>query len=273
MSTASKVAKYLAIAFALFLVVNIMLLIMNGIGLIGNIFDGNNSSKISNLEELSINGNVQALDIDVESINIIIKIGDEFRAETNNEDVTCRDENNKLLISQKDSNWFNKKDNGDLVIYVPSNFVFDVFSIENGAGSINIAELYTRRLDLDLGAGKVSINKLTVLGNVEIDGGAGDISIDDGDINNLDLDMGVGKLTLRSSITGRSEIDSGVGELSLDLIGDLDDYKIKVDKGVGSVNIDGQSISDNKYYGTGSSLIDIDGGVGSIKINFVGDNY
>ena len=77
------------------------------------------------------------------------------------------------------------------------------------------------------------------------------------------------QLSLTSKIIGDSEIDAGVGELNLNLIGSLNDYKIKLDKGIGSASINSEKMRSETYYGTGSNLIDIDGGVGSINIDFV----
>ena len=78
--------------------------------------------------------------------------------------------------------------------------------------------------------------------------------------------MGVGELDLSAKLSGNSDIDAGVGRLNLNLIGN--DYKIKVDKGIGSASINGNDIKDDTYYGEGSNIIDIDGGVGSIDISY-----
>ena len=121
---------------------------------------------------------------------------------------------------------------------------------------------------MNLGAGKVDINSLNVLSKAKIDGGAGDLSIIKSDIHNLDLDMGVGKLLLESKLTGNNKIDSGVGKMDLTLIGTLDDYQISLDKGIGNASINGVSMVDKNIYGTGLNKIDIDGGIGSIDVNF-----
>ncbi|MBQ7140214.1 MAG: DUF4097 family beta strand repeat protein [Bacilli bacterium] len=263
-----KLIKYCAIVFAIFLVFNIILGIMYGVNSISNIFD-DNESNVGNLKDLNINSNVQVLNVDVSSVNITVKEGNKFKVETNNKNINYKIDNNKLFITETKYNWFNRKDSSDLIIYVPSHLTFDNVILENGAGKINIDELYTKRLYLDLGAGKVKVNNLTVLNDTEIDGGAGEINITNSKINDLDLDMGIGKLSLTSKIIGDSEIDAGVGELNLNLIGSLNDYKIKLDKGIGSASINSEKMRSETYYGTGSNLIDIDGGVGSINIDFV----
>ena len=81
--------------------------------------------------------------------------------------------------------------------------------------------------------------------------------------------MGVGKLSLTSKLTGNNKIDSGVGEMNLSLIGTLEDYKISLDKGIGNATINGDNMKDNNTYGTGNSKLDIDGGIGSIDIDFI----
>ena len=43
-------------------------------------------------------------------------------------------------------------------------------------------------------------------------------------------------------------------------------YKIKVNKGIGSITIDGKETIDGNEYGHGETYIDIDGGVGAIEI-------
>lgn len=80
--------------------------------------------------------------------------------------------------------------------------------------------------------------------------------------------MGVGKFSLDAKVLGNSDIEQGVGSMDLNLIGTSDDYQIYVDKGLGSVNIDGKNVKDDENFGNGINKIDIDGGVGSINIDF-----
>ena len=104
---------------------------------------------------------------------------------------------------------------------------------------------------------------------IKIDGGAGSIVIENGKLNNIDLDMGIGKLSLTSEISGNNEIDAGVGDIDLNLIGTINNYKVKLDKGIGSAKFNKEKMKNNTYYGNGLNIIDINGGVGSIKIDFL----
>ena len=146
--------------------------------------------------------------------------------------------------------------------------MFDFVLIENGAGKLDINDLSTNELELDLGAGKVTIDKLTVLKEASIDGGAGEVNISNSSINNLDLDMGIGIVLISSTLTGNSEIDAGIGEVDLNLLDKKDNYKINIDKSIGEIIIDGNKVGEENSYGNGLNTIDISGGIGSININF-----
>lgn len=267
MSRLQKIIKYLALAFAMFLTFSIISGIMYGFSFLGHILGDDEKSITEKLNNLEINDDTLLLDVNVSSSNIIIKNGETFKAETNNKYINSKQDKNKLYIKEKKHNWF-QNNNSELIIYVPNDFVFDGVSIETGAGKVNIDTLSTKQLYLNLGAGKVDINNLTVFENTKIDGGAGEININALSMNNLDLDMGVGKLSLTSKLTGNNKIDSGVGAIDLSLIGSLEDYKISLDKGIGKATISGDNMKDDYTYGTGVNKIDIDGGIGSINIDF-----
>lgn len=268
MIKAQRIIKYCAIAFAIFLTINIISAIMFGIISIGNIFGNNDNNQTDTLTNLNIKTNAKILDIEVKNTNITIKKGYTLKAETNNKNIKVNQNNNKISIEETRHNYFNKNTNTNLVIYLPSDYIFNEVSIENGAGKINIDWVHTEKLNLDLGAGKVDINNLTVTKSIDIDGGAGEVTITNGNINNLDLDIGIGKITLMSTVTGNNDIDAGIGDLDLNLIGNSYDYKIKVNKGIGNAALAGEKIVNDSYYGEGSNIINIDGGIGNININY-----
>ena len=80
--------------------------------------------------------------------------------------------------------------------------------------------------------------------------------------------MGVGETNINALLTGKSDIDAGIGNLNIMLNGSKEDYKINTEKGIGTVRIDGDSISNNQTFGNGDNLIKIDGGIGNISIKF-----
>lgn len=272
MIKAQRIIKYCAIAFALFLVINIFGLIMNVIFSLSSILNNNDSDKLQINEELKnidINEDIKKIELDIASSKIIIiKEGTKIKVETDNEYIKVKERNNKLTITEEKQNLFKINKNSELVIYLPENLLFDEVNIDSGAGTVDIDYLNTKELELSLGAGQVNIQNLNVSNEADIDGGAGEVIIQNSSINNLDLDMGVGKLTLNSSLTGNNEIDAGIGELNINLVGTSEDYKIRLNKGLGNATLNNEKMKNDTYYGKGTNIIDIDGGIGSIKINY-----
>lgn len=267
MTQIQKIIKYIALALAFFLIFSIVAGIMQFLLSFTNIFK--NDALMDKLEELKITESAAVLDIDVSSANIIIKVSDTLKAETNNKYISLEQRDNKLFIKEKKHNWFFKNSSSDLVIYIPSDFMFDGVSIEAGAGIVDIDTIATKNLNLNLGAGKAEIDNLYVTEEASIDGGAGKISILNGELHNAKIDMGVGELSLTSKLIGSNEIDAGVGKVDLKLIGN--DYQIQIEKGIGSATINGETVKDNTYYGNGSNHINIDGGIGNISITCTND--
>ena len=129
-------------------------------------------------------------------------------------------------------------------------------------------QLSAGTMKFELGAGEVTIDKLIATTAIDIDGGAGRITISDGALHNLDLDMGVGHLNLTSALTGESDFDLGIGESNITVIGNKDDYKLDIEKGIGNITVDGTSVSNIKEYGNGNNSIEVSGGIGAINLRF-----
>ena len=270
MTSLQKVIKYFAIALAVFIIVSIASAILGIFTSISFFSSRKDDSIQSELVEKfrEQESQVNTLNMEIGFTNLVIKQGDTLKVETNNDRITCTQKGNTLEIKEKSHKLFSNSKVGELILYVPDNLYFDNVDISTGAGKVNIEELKTKRLDFELGAGKTTISNLNVTEKCDIDGGAGKLDITSGNINNLDLDIGVGESNITSTITGKSSIEAGVGSLSVNLNGGKELYKVDVEKGIGSIRVDGNEASNNSSYGTGENYIKVDGGVGSIKINF-----
>ena len=271
MTTAQKIIKNLALAFACFLIVSIISGILSTLYALSGVLGLKKENKKVNDEMNMVNfesEEIATLDIDVDFTNLIIKNGDTLIAETNNENINCKQNNQKLQIKEKQHNLFSRNNKGDLVVYVPENLKFKEVKINAGAGKIQIESINTENLYLELGAGETTINKLNVTNGCEIQSGAGRESILSGIINGLNLDMGIGKFEITSAITGNSQIDAGIGNLELNIQDNKENYKIQLDSGIGNIKIDGTKVADDTQYGKGENTIKIDGGIGDINIEF-----
>ena len=146
--------------------------------------------------------------------------------------------------------------------------IFEKIVIKTGAGLVEAEVLNTEDLELSIGAGRVSVDKLSVLDEADIESGAGELIVNDGTIYNLDAEMGVGKASIRAQFIGENDIESGIGELELILLGGKESYKIKADVGIGEFRFDGDVIVKDKTVGNGSNVMSVESGIGSVKISF-----
>ena len=269
MTSGQKIIKYIAIAIAIFLIINIIgiiLTIFAGLGIFFNVKEAITNTE--NFEEVIDNYPIEEitnLDIEINYSKLEIKNGDTFKIECNNEKIYTEKKGNKIEIKEK-NNWFNKQETSNITIYIPENKIFERTEIEAGAGEINIDKLQTNNLTFSIGAGKVQINELEVFEKAEIEGGAGKADIISEELHNLDLEMGLGELNLTTKLIGNNVIEQGIGKLSINLTDNIENYKIRTSKGLGSITIDGNEVQDGNTYGNGENNIRIEGGMGAIEI-------
>lgn len=270
MTAFQKIVKYLAIAFAVFLIITIISAVLTAInGLAGVLGLKKESKELDNKTSLIQleDTNIATLDIDIAYANLKIKKGEYLLAQTNNTNIECKQDANKLKIVEKNHKWFSKNNNSEITIYIPEGLILEDVKIETGAGKIDIEEINAKKISFELGAGQTEINELNV-DEAYIEGGVGRFIIQSGVINNLDFDMGIGETIISAKLLGKSEINTGIGKLKLNIDGNKEDYKINATKGLGSINIDGKDISNEEKIGNGENSIKIDGGIGSISVDF-----
>ncbi len=264
MTTMQKIIKYLAMAFAIFLSVSIITGICGALFSVTYFFSGNTSDEMTN--EYDVVNTVTSLSVNISAAELDIKTGEKFGVETNHKYLECEAKGDILKINEKSSLFVSHPGGMKVILTVPKGILFDYVDISAGAGSVTIDELSSNMLDIELGAGELKAQRLDAANKAEIDGGAGSVTISGGRLNNADIDMGVGELNLTSELSGKSSIDYGIGETNLVLIGEEDDYKIELDKGIGEAWFDGKKMSNDSVYGAGKNFIEIDGGIGELNI-------
>lgn len=271
MTSTQKIIKYIALALAFAIIVGIFSSIASVAALIGGIFSvGKNISEAvsDDFKALDISGDVSELHIDIISAELEIAVGDEFSIETDSGYITAQNSSGKIKIREKKKGLLGYSSLKTVILTIPEDFVFDEVDIEGGAGRLKIEALSAKELSLDLGAGEVDIQNLEISSEAEINGGAGKITLKDSSFNELSLDMGVGELDFTAEITQKGDIDFGVGNAKVKLIGSANDYSIRLDKGLGNASYCGESVSGSKTCGSGDAVIDMDGGIGNIDIDF-----
>lgn len=276
MKGAQKAIKYFAMALAALLVVTIFAGIVGGLSFVGMAVWGDETGSFGNSEwtDAGVSGEVSELDVNVKATNVKIRRsteGDPVRVETNNEHITSWVEGKRVNVVEKSHGFFGWGGTGELVIWVREDVKLREARIEMGAGSLTIDELEARELKLDLGAGKTYIENLKVTEKAKIESGAGLVEIRSGELHGLELDLGAGKTAVRARLIGDAKVNAGVGKTELTLIGRREDYKFEINKGLGSVTLDGEDLRDGAFVGTGETRVDIDSGVGAVEIKIVED--
>ncbi len=271
MNSAQKIIKYLAIAFAVFLIGVVFSAIVGAGVVVGRIFAGTEQfndvdwSDVTSVGDFSTYENFSGLRLELKATSLRVERGEKFEILADGTDVKVHQGGDVLYITEE-RDWFDWFDSGQLKIKLPEGKKLTEFVLDAGAGKVEIDGLKTERLDLGLGAGRVELQNVIATHDAKIDGGAGYLSLTESRLKDLDLDMGAGKVEIEAELLGRSEIDAGVGHLVLNLYGREEDYRIKVNKGLGAIKFNGSEISDGSTRGDGEHEIKIDGGVGAIDI-------
>lgn len=284
MTSFQKFIKYCAIALAAVIIVSIVGGVAWGISAIVGLADGelsgvldNGGVQIGEYEEAdgdmngySVSGDITAVRIDVSAARISVRTGDALSVESTISDLTVKNDGGRLVVKDKKHVTYNNSNKNTVDIILPEGITLDELDIDGGAGTLDVCGITSRRLSVDIGAGSTRLSSLTVTESADIDGGAGKLVIDGCDITDLDFDMGTGKAELDCRLSGDCSIDQGIGALELTLRGTPDDYRIKLDKGIGSARLDGSGVGAGTY-GSGACTVDLDGGIGSMIIDFAED--
>ncbi len=209
---------------------------------------------------------ITELEIKISAGEIKIELGDEFSLTSNLKYLSMTERAGRIVIEETEKNL--KDYNGAfLTIYIPRDLTFASLDIDTGAGTFYAARLSADEVDFDFGAGDVNIVELNANREAEIEGGAGKIVIGGGRLADLKLFMGVGELDLTSEMTGGAELNLGVGEVNITMLGGENSYTVEMNKGIGSLTYNGENVSGGRF-GNGDRYIEINGGVGSVNIQF-----
>ena len=264
MTTAQRIIKYCAIAFAIAIIAGIIQAVL---GILG-VFSSDSSIGEVRKEEFEIkeDQDISRLILKYKAGNVEIVTGD-FAYETNNEKLKVNVSGNTIELLDKSNNSFHFNSNKSyLKLFIPEDLLFDKVDIEIGAAKVNIDKLYAKKIDYEVGAGATTIKNIRATEEFNADTGAGAFKIKNGVINNLKSEFGAGEVTINATLTGENKLDCGIGSLNLKLHDSIENYTIKAHKGLGEIKLNGDKLADGKIVGNGINTVYLEGGVGSIKI-------
>ena len=280
-----KVIKYGAMAFAIYLAIMIISIIVFGVTAIfgigtgieaisNNIGNSTDSSEV--LTYTQEYNDVERLDIDLSKSRLEIKTGDSFKVEFVNvsKKLSTKLDNSgkELKIEDETLKLFeNYNRDSKVIVYIPNDYELKSVKLDLvGVSGAYIEGFKTEKLEVDIGAGKYEINNVQAK-SCEIDSGAGETYINNSTFDNFEFNGGVGKVTINCKVNAKGNIESGVGKLEVNLIGSKDDYKVRAETGIGNLTIDGNKVRNGEIIGYGNVNINVEAGIGETRINFVED--
>lgn len=278
-----KVIKYGAMAFAIYLAIMIISIIVFvitaifgigvGIETVSNNI-GNSTDSRDVLTYTQVYNDIESLDINLSKSKLEIKTGDSFKVEFLNvsKKLSTKLDNSgkELKIEDETLKLFeNRNSNSKVIVYIPSNYELKSVKLDLvGVSGTYIEGFKSEKLEVGIGAGRYEINNVQAK-SCEIDSGAGETYINNSTFDNFEFNGGVGKATINCKVNAKGNIESGVGKLEVNLIGSKDDYKVRAETGIGNLTIDGNKVKDGEVIGNGNTNINVEAGIGETSINFV----
>ena len=246
MTSFQRAVKFAAMALAIVLTVSIISGLIGIVALFAGL--SNSDTVADNTKFYAVSKEINSIAIEIGAANLTVQKGDALSVESNLKKLDVSEKNGILKIREKRLFGFSRS-NAVLTVTVPEDIFIENLSIETGAGSITLEELnITREASIESGIAKISVNG--------------------GTYNNLNVDSGIGGLVFNGRVTGECEINSGIGESDITVLGKKSDYSIDVEKGIGNITVDGEKISELKTNDGKVGSIEINGGIGTINLNF-----
>lgn len=211
-------------------------------------------NNLKNIEETYTG--VESIKMELDAAAVTVKVGNEFKVSGNN-------------VSEGEFKSY--VENGTWYIKEKSNFHFFGFNTDSSNVIVYIPETFNaKNLEIDLGAGKLSADKLNAT-NTDISVGAGSLRINDLKTDDIKVECGVGEIDIDGIVTNKGYVECGVGDVRLDLIGNAKDYNYNINVGIGQVELNNET-----YSGLGNKVIDnksagksfsIENGIGHVRLN------
>lgn len=275
MKSLQKTIKYLAIAFAIFLVINIVFGIIMALTSIVGITSimSNTDHNISNeaISYSKIFNNITGIDIDVKVSKLCIKNGNTLRVEIgeDNNRFDVIEENSNLIIKEKGRMFDLISRDSIIYVYVPNDFKLNKLKISTGITDVSMSNVEVDSLDLDFGIGNIQISDIKANNITKIDCGVGKTYITNCIFNDLKLDCGLGNVFINSKLLGNNKVNCGIGNLEFRLIDNESDYTISSETGIGVTKLNGNKLNSDFNVGNGENFIKFESGIGNINIELV----
>lgn len=206
---------------------------------------------------------IQKIDAEIYAGEVTVKAADVDQVTVETQDVRedlefrCYQDGEELKL-ETDDHLANRnlRDDGTIIIYLPTDCFLEEVKMELGAGRLYLEDVFADQLNVDAGAGEAEVVNFRA--------------------EEAKISAGVGSVAANGQIAKTLELEAGVGAIDVTTDGFEEDYNYEIQVGIGEV-VCGES----RYSGLGGEKkiehgagknISIDCGVGSVKVQFDGQN-
>lgn len=199
------------------------------------------------------------LDIELKYEELVLEEGDSFSVKVYNDDgnkVTVKESADTLKVKSTDRKSKARK----VCISYPKDVKLEKLDIEMGAGSVYInREIQTDKLEVEMGAGEFEANSSVTT-------------------READLQIGTGSMTFTNLSAKKTDGECGLGELNLTMTGEQEDYSYDVECGAGNMDVGFESYSglgrEKHISNTGADReMELECGMGNVSVNFSGTDH
>lgn len=199
------------------------------------------------------------LDIELKYDELVLEEGEGFSVKVYNDDenkVTVKESADTLKVKSTDR----KSQTRKVCISYPKDVKLEKLDIEMGAGSVYInREIQTDKLEVEMGAGEFEANASVTAREAE-------------------LQIGTGSMTFTDLSAEKTDGECGLGELNLTMTGEQEDYSYDVECGVGNMDVGSESYSglgrEKHISNTGADReMELECGMGNVSVTFSGTDH
>lgn len=199
------------------------------------------------------------LDIELKYDELNLEEGDSFSVKVYNDDgnnVTVKESADTLKVKSADRKSKVRK----VCIFYPKDVKLNKLDIEMGAGSVYInREVQADELEVEMGAGEFEANASVTA-------------------READLQIGTGSMTFTDLSAEKTDGECGLGELALTMTGGQEDYNYDLECGIGNMNVGSESYSglgrEKNISNTGADRkLDLECGMGNVSVSFSGKDH
>lgn len=234
----------------------------------GNVFSGSMDkteiAKLEDIDKLDIEfaaGELEIQPSEDDAIYLEVLQGQSYYYEI---------KNRKLIVEGFDEKRIGIGLNSNrMILYVPENL--QEIDLELGAGKVSIDNISCNNLEVSAAAGSTELNEVTYnKGDFEV--GMGEIICNNVQGGKSDIEVGMGSFVYSGSIDGNIEASCSMGDITMDIEGSEEDFNYEIECAMGSIELDNKEYSglarekmiDNKA----ERSMDLECAMGSMTVSF-----